>query len=119
MEKNVMATPKKAAKKTAKAKKSREPKDLPGQFTLHLDPTQKTVFCDGINFAPKQDGNMILLHCLSTLPAGSFEQARIVVTKDHAKRIVLALSKMLQFYPKKVDIDNYSFSPNTSPKTAK
>ncbi len=77
------------------------------QQALFVDPTLKTLFCDNVNFALHGDG-LVLLHVFSKLPVGAMEQARLMVTRDHAKRIVLALCKTLDYHPEREEIDAYS-----------
>jgi len=77
------------------------------QQALFVDPTLKTLFCDNVNFALHGDG-LVLLHVFSKLPVGLTEQARLMVTQEHAKRIVLALCKALDYHPAREEIDSYS-----------
>ena len=61
-----------------------------------------TCFIDSLRLATRND-NMILLQLFSTMPSGSIEQSRSMMTSAFAKKLIDALALRADYYPTKAE----------------
>ena len=65
-----------------------------------------TLFIDTFNIGIRSD-DFILLGCVQQLPDNTLvEQARIMFTKEHCKRLIKNLSQATGYYPEKPVVEN-------------
>lgn len=70
----------------------------PVKRRLLVNPMLGTVFADSLVVNSREDGT-VMLQCLSQVGDGAFEQARIVMTKEHVKRLADLLCRCTDHYP--------------------
>jgi hypothetical protein len=72
----------------------------PQNTEIAVNPLCSTLFCDVAVVSRRRDGTILMRFCNQDLiPNVLAEQARVVVTCDHAKRIVDVLQRQIDLVP--------------------
>lgn len=77
-----------------------------------------TLFIDTFNIGIRSD-DFVLLGCIQQLPDNTLvEQARVMFTKEHCKRLIKNLSKATGYYPEKPAVEEVEDKKTSSTKKA-
>ena len=83
---------------------------------VNLNNNLSTIYVDNIIPFRRNDG-VYFIRCLSQLPQGLFEQARLMIDNEHIKSIINNLCKSADYYPTKSqkttnsNVDDISLKP--------
>lgn len=67
-----------------------------------LGPSKPPLWVDSVTMAVRDD-NICLLDFSAKLPEGRYEQAKIITTSNHLKKIVGLICNALDYYPEKTN----------------
>lgn len=68
--------------------------------TLFANPALQTLFSDRIMITRRND-DMVLFRFMSQVPEMHIEQARLVMTAEHARQVIDILTRLMEHYPQK------------------
>lgn len=82
------------------------------QITVAGRPDLPTLYIDSFIFSKRKNDNNIIISGIQFLQNLQIEQARLMVTEDHARRIIDRLTAMVDYYPEKQNIKEEKILPN-------
>jgi hypothetical protein len=68
--------------------------------TTHTNDNLQTLYVDGVEVSKREDG-MYFIRFTTDLPAGTFEQFRVIADEDNLHGILDIICQVSDYYPKK------------------